>query len=98
MTGQRCNLLSARNIGVHDVQGQVDGFLVGKGAFAAEPMRAAHFPVITGENDDGVVGQAQRVEFVEQKSNLLVHTADAVEIEVREAVPTLGLGGMVPSV
>ena len=75
--------LAARELGVHDQHRHVVLLAVGRRALAGEAaVRAQKLAVVGGEDHDGLVGEAEPVELVEDLDDLLVDVADGVEVVV----------------
>ena len=79
--------LTALHVGMDDLERQVVGLAIGERPLAAQPVRARHLAMVGGEDDDGRIGQAQRIEFGEQRRHRPVHVADAVDVVVVEPLP-----------
>lgn len=62
--------------GRHDEHGDAGAFLE-EAHFLPEPVFAGVVAVIAGEDDDGIVGEAETVEGVYDASDLCIHEADA---------------------
>ncbi len=52
-----------------------------EGAFGLEAVLAEEVSVVGGEHDEGVVGDAERLELVEDGADVLVHAADHAVVD-----------------
>src|SRR5262245_64899273 len=79
-----------------DYQRDVNVLFVRERALAVKAMRARHLAMISCEDDDGPVGQPERVEFAEDVRDLEVHGSNRVDVEVVEPAPAFFLQRDVP--
>src|SRR5262245_57413205 len=78
-----------------DDQWDVNVLLVRERALAVKAMCARHLAMICREDDDGPVGQPERVEFAKEIRDLEVHGPNRVDVDVVEPAPAVFLKGVV---
>ena len=71
--------------GISDEVGYTDGGIVHP-AFVAEAKFTVEVAVVAGVNDEGVVGLADGVDFVEHSAKGIVYTADCANVVAHKGV------------
>ena len=76
-TLQSFRALSSRHLTgmAHDERDLYHIFVVER-SLGDKPMVSVEVSVIRGENDDGILGESQRIEFVQDRADVFVHEAD----------------------
>ena len=79
---KRARGLSPGDFRMHDEQGHVDVFLIGKGSLAPQVVAAAHLPMVRGKDDHGIFPHPLPFQLVEHGADLHVHVFQAVQVIV----------------
>jgi hypothetical protein len=89
VASERDAILFGTDVGVNDVEGEMDRFVVGEGSLAMQPVSTGLLAVVRGEDDNRALTQVQRIELFQNLGNFGVDGAYAVDVVVVKSPPAI---------